>query len=165
MNNYKVIEDYYRAHRGELVAFVSARLHDLADADDIVQETFLRLLTGACLISEVTLPNLTYTLCRNMVADWYRRHSVRQDAEHELTSNAGNGDSAETLLSMHEMHEQLERGLARLSEDCRELYRMHIYGGMPVRDICQQTGQPYKSVEYRLGLARKQVRNYLRHVI
>ena len=165
MNNYQVIEDYYRAHRGELIAFVSARLHDLAEAEDIVQETFLRLLTGDRLISEVTLPNLTYTLCRNMVADWYRRHSVRLDAKHELTRSAGNGDSAETLLSMHEMTHHLEHGMARLSEDCRELYRMHIYGEMPVRDICRQTGQPYKSVEYRLGLARKQVRNYLRHVI
>lgn len=165
MNNYKVIEDYYRAHKGELIAFVSARLHDLAEAEDIVQETFLRLLSGDRLISEVTLPNLAYTLCRNMVADWYRRHSVRLEAKHELTYSAGKGDSAEALLSMHEMNEQLERGLARVPEDCRELYRMHIYGEMPVRDICQQTGQPYKSVEYRLGLARKQVRNYLRHVI
>ena len=165
MNNYKVIEDYYRAHRGELVAFVSARLHDLAEAEDIVQETFLRLLDGNRLISEVTLPNLTYTLCRNMVADWYRRHGVWQDAKHELTRSAGNGDSAERLLSMHEMHLHFERGLARVPEDCRELYRMHIYGEMPVRDICRETGQPYKSVEYRLGLARKQVRNYLRHVI
>ena len=165
MNNYQVIEDYYRAHRGELIAFVSARLHDLAEAEDIVQETFLRLLTGDRLISEVTLPNLTFTLCRNMVADWYRRHSVRQDAEYELTNSTGSGESAESLLSMHEVHQHLERGLARLPEDCRELYRMHIYGEMPIRDICQQTGQPYKSVEYRLGLARKQVRNYLRHVI
>lgn len=165
MNNHKVIENYYCAHRGELIAFVSARLHDLAEAEDIVQETFLRLLSGDRLITEVTLPNLTYTLCRNMIADWYRRHSVRQDARHELIYSAGKGDSAETLLSMYEINEQMERGLARVPENCREIYRMHIYGEMPVRDICQQTGQPYKSVEYRLGLARKQVRNYLRHVI
>ena len=165
MNNYQVIEEYYRTHRGELIAFVSARLHDLAEAEDIVQEAFLRLLTGDRLINEVTLPSLTFTLCRNMVADWYRRHSVRQDAKHELTNSAGSGDSAEKLLSMHEMNQHLEHSMARLPEDCRELYRMHIYGEMPIRDICQQTGQSYKSVEYRLGLARKQIRNYLRHVI
>ena len=165
MNNHKVIENYYRAHRGELIAFVSARLHDLAEAEDIVQETFLRLLSDNRLINEITLPNLVYTLCRHQVTDWYRHRTVRMDAEHELIHSAGKGDSAESLLSMHDMNEQLERGLARVSEDCRELYRMHIYGAMPVRDICQQTGQPYKTVEYRLGLARKQVRNYLRHVI
>lgn len=165
MNNREVIENYYRAHRGELLAFVGVRLHDTAEAEDIVQEVFLRLLVGNRLICEAPLPNLAYTFCRNMIADWYRRHNVRLDAEHELAGAAGKGDSAETLLSMHEMNEQLERGLARVPEDCRELYRMHIYGEMPVRDICQQTGQPYKAVEYRIGLARKQVRNYLRHVI
>ena len=109
MNNHKVIENYYRAHRGELIAFVSARLHDLAEAEDIVQETFLRLLGDNRLINEITLPNLVYTLCRHQVTDWYRHRTVRMDAEHELIHSAGKGDSAESLLSMHDMNEQLER--------------------------------------------------------
>jgi RNA polymerase sigma-70 factor (ECF subfamily) len=164
MNNRETIETYYRAHRDELVAFVSARLHYSDDAEDLVQDAFLRLLTGNRLISEVTLPNLLYTLCSHLVIDWYRRHSVQIDAEHELCRQTGRGESAESLLSVREINEQLERGLARVPENCRELYRMHIYGGMQARDLCQQTGESYKSVEYRLGLARKQVRQYLRHI-
>ena len=165
MNNPGTIESYYRAHRGELLAFVSARLHNTDEAEDLVQEAFLRLLSGNRLISEQTLPNLAYTLCRNLIVDWYRRHTVRTDAEHELKSLYGKTETAESLLSMREVSEQLERGLARVPEECRELYRMHIYSEMPVRDICQLTGQPYKAVEYRLGLARKQVRQYFQHVV
>jgi RNA polymerase sigma-70 factor (ECF subfamily) len=177
MNNRETIETYYRAHRDELVAFVSARLHYSDDAEDLVQDAFLRLLTGNRLISEVTLPNLLYTLCSHLVIDWYRRRNIMHKLE---TSNftlgrrtlATSGTQelqtspaeAESLLSVREINEQLERGLARVPENCRELYRMHIYGGMQARDLCQQTGESYKSVEYRLGLARKQVRQYLRHI-
>ncbi len=165
MNNQVIIESYYRAHRGEMLAFVSARLHYSDEAEDLVQEAFLRLLSGQRPISEVTLPALVYTLLRNLIADWYRRHSVRLDAEHELRGMQGTGESAEVLLSMREADELLERGLAHVPEECREFYRLHVYADMPVRDICQQTGQPYKTVEYRLGLARKQVRKYLKHVV
>lgn len=164
MNNRDIIEQYYHTHKGEVLAFVSARLHYNDEAEDLVQEVFLRLLTGDRPICEATLPSLVFTLCRNLITDWYRRHSTRLDFEHELSRGNPQADSAESLLSMHEFCEQLERGLARVPEECRELYRMHVYGDMPVRDICQHTGQPYKAVEYRLGLARKQVRNHLRRI-
>ena len=171
MNNRETIETYYRAHKDELVAFVSARLRFSDEAEDLVQEAFLRLLTGNRLISEVTLPNLLYTLCHHLVIDWYRRRNVMHNAQctmHKLqTSNfklQTSSAEAESLLSVREINEQLERGLARVPENCHELYRMHIYGGMQARDLCQQTGVSYKSVEHRLGLARKQVRQYLRHI-
>ena len=170
MNNQLIIERYYRAHKDEMIAFVSARLHNPDIAKDVVQDVFLRLLsdypaTGTTrLISEITLPALAYTFCRHLIADWYRRHSVRDDAEHELAQSIANSPSAESLLSVREITEQLEHGLARLPENCREIYRLHIYGGMKANDICQLTGEKYKAVEYRLGLARKHIRNYFRHI-
>lgn len=165
MNNQSIIADYYSKHRGEILAFVLLRLQNIDEAEDLVQEVFLRLLNGQRPINETTLPNLVYTLCRNLITDWYRHHSIRQDVEHRLYSTTATADSAESVLSVREINEQLERGLARVPKECRELYRMHIYGAMPISDICRQTGQPYKAVEYRLGMARKQVRNQLRHII
>jgi RNA polymerase sigma-70 factor (ECF subfamily) len=168
MNNRHIIENYYRAHKDELIAFVSLRLHFSNDAEDLVQEVFLRLLSGNRPINETTLPSLAYTFCRNLITDWYRRHITRQDVEHTISrwqSVNAEEQSAESLLSVREINEQLERGLARVPKECRELYRMHIYGAMPIRDICRKTGQPYKAVEYRLGQARKQVRYQLRHII
>ena len=41
-----VIETYYIAHRDELLAFVSSRLGGNDEAEDIVQNVFLRLLTS-----------------------------------------------------------------------------------------------------------------------
>ncbi|MBR1447581.1 MAG: sigma-70 family RNA polymerase sigma factor [Prevotella sp.] len=167
MNNQTIIEDYYRKHRGDLLAFVLVRLHNSDEAEDLVQEVFLRLLSGNRPINETTLPSLVYALCRNLLTDWYRHHSVCREAEHTITRllSAHHSETAESVLSVREINEQLERGLARVPKECRELYRMHIYGDMPIRDICRETSQPYKAVEYRLGQARKQVRNQLRHVI
>jgi RNA polymerase sigma-70 factor (ECF subfamily) len=68
----------------------------------------------------------------------------------------------ESVFSAKEIMERLERGLARLPQKCREIYRLHIYEGMKVSEISQQLGENYKSVEHRLGFARKSIRQYLR---
>jgi RNA polymerase sigma-70 factor (ECF subfamily) len=113
---------------------------------------------------EASLPSLAYTYLRRLLIDCYRRRLIREEGEHELMRATAMAESAESLLSVREVTEQLERGLARLPEDCREYYRLHVYEGMKTAEISEATGQLYRTVEYRLGVARKQIRNYLRHI-
>lgn len=161
MNNHSLISDYYDAHRDELLAFASSRLQGSNVAEDIVQDVFLRLLTTDKMISEVTLPALVYTITRNLITDYYRRRSSHDELEHHIHGICSETVSAESVYSAHEIMERMERGLARLPEKCREVYRLHIYDGMKVSEISQQLGEGYKSVEHRLGLARKSIRQYL----
>jgi RNA polymerase sigma-70 factor (ECF subfamily) len=42
---------------------------------------------------------------------------------------------------------------------------MHIYGGMKVGEISQTLGEGYKSVEHRLGVARKALRSFLENYV
>lgn len=157
--NHALITEYYISHRDELLAFVSSRLGGSDFAEDIVQNVFLKLLTTDKMISEVTLPSLVYTVARNLITDYYRRHTNYEEYEHYIKSQGLS--SQESVFSVREITERLERGLARLPENCREIYRMHIYGGMKVSEISQELGEGYKSVEHRLGFARKAMRQYL----
>lgn len=160
-NNYLLISNYYNAHRGELLAFVSSRLQGSNMAEDIVQDVFFKLLTTDKMISEVTLPALVYTIARNLITCYYRRRTSHEKALHFIRCFSADTVSAESLLSMHEIIERLEHSLARLPENCREVYRLHIYDGMKVSEISQQLNEGYKSVEHRLGFARKNIRHYL----
>ena len=164
MSSNQLITNYYITHRDELLAYASSRLGGRAEAEDVIQNVFLRLLTSTKLISEVTLPALVYTTARNMIFDIHRRRSHATDYEHYIRAVCSEELSADSVYSMHEIVERLERGLARLPENFREVYRLHIYDGMKVSEICQQTGDSYKSVEYRLGTARKVVRSYLKAI-
>lgn len=157
-----VVEAYYASHRDELLAFVSSRLGGAAVAEDIVQDVFIRLLTCYKMITEITLPALVYKIACRLVSDYYRRRHSRDDYEHYLKNTDAADATAESVLSIREITEQLERGLARVPENCREVYRMHIYGGMKVAEISARLGDGYKSVEHRLGAARKAVRQALK---
>ena len=112
-------------HRDELLAFVSSRLNSSMEAEDIVQNVFLRLLTTDKMITAVTLPALVYTMTRNLMADYYRRHTSFEQYEHYIKGVCSDEDSMESVFSAREIMERLERGLVRLPENCREIYRLH----------------------------------------
>lgn len=160
-----LIETYYRNHRDELLAFVSSRLGGAVEAEDIVQNVFLRLLTTDKMITEITLPALTYTIARNLISDYYRHRNTYEEFEHYIKRSSDDYSSMESVISAKELTELLERGLARIPENFREIYRMHIYGGMKVGEISQTLGEGYKSVEHRLGVARKALRSFLENYV
>jgi RNA polymerase sigma-70 factor (ECF subfamily) len=170
----QLLADYYAAHRDELLRYVGSRLarfcpaqHERRaevehDAEDIVQDVFLRLLTSGHLISPVTIPGLVATISRRLVCDRMRHWAVAYEYEHYLTTRPATADRPqESILSAQLLTERIERSLARLQPDCREVYRMHVYGGMKVSEISQHLGQEYRAVEYRLGMARRHVRQAL----
>ena len=157
-----IITNYYAQHRGEIVDFIAVRLTDADEAEDMVQDLFLRLLRGHQLITPVTLPCLVYTMARHSIADYYRRRRVREEFEHYIQkSDIGSlmsDDTTESIINARQLMERMEHTLARLPEACGRIYRLHIYDGLKVSDIAQQLALPYKQVENRLGQARKAVR-------
>ena len=162
MKNYQTIADYYAQHRNEIVGFIAMRIGNEDTAQDLVQDVFLRLLRSDKLISPTTLPALVFTMARNAVADWFRRRRIREEYEHYIIGTGDSHESMDSVISAHELMERMEQTLARLAPECREVYRLHIYGGMQVSQIAEKTHQPYRAVEYRIGQARRAVRHQLR---
>ena len=161
MNNNQLISNYYAAHRDEIVLFIAVRIADANEAQDQVQDIFLRLLRGHQLITPQTLPYLVYTMARHSVSDYYRRRHVHEEYEHYLKNTDTTGE-IESIISASQLMERMERSLARLPEACGRIYRLHIYDGLKVSDIAKQLELPYKQVENRLGQARRYVRQQLK---
>ena len=164
MNNNQLISNYYAAHRDELLSFIAVRITNAVEAEDLVQDIFLRLLRGHHLITPDTLPALIYTMARHAVSDYYRRRRIYEEYEHYIKRSDCTSE-IESLISARQLMERVERSLARLPQACCEIYRLHIYDGMKVRDIARELSLPYKQVENRLGQARKAVRQQLRSCV
>ena len=164
MNNNQLISNYYSEHRDEIINFIAVRIMDATEAEDIVQDIFLRLLRGHHLMTPDTLPALVYTMARHAVSDHYRRRRVYEEYEHYIQASDFKPQTSdiESIYSAQQIVERMERSLARLPKACCEIYRLHIYDGMKVSAIAKELSLPYKQVENRLGQARKAVRQQLR---
>jgi len=164
MNNNQLISNYYSEHRDEIINFIAVRIMDATEAEDIVQDIFLRLLRGHHLMTPDTIPALVYTMARHAVSDFYRRRRVYEEYEHYIQTSDFKPQTSdiESIYSAQQIVERMERSLARLPKACCEIYRLHIYDGMKVSAIAKELSLPYKQVENRLGQARKAVRQQLR---
>ena len=164
MNNNQLISNYYSEHRDEIINFIAVRIMDATEAEDIVQNIFLRLLRGHHLMTPETLPAYIYTMARHAVSDHYRRRRVYEEYEHYIQTSDFKPQTSdiESIYSAQQIVERMERSLARLPKACCEIYRLHIYDGMKVSAIAKELSLPYKQVENRLGQARKAVRQQLR---
>ena len=159
--NQELLSNYYSQHRDEIVSFIAMRITDADDAQDMVQDIFMRLLCGKHLISPQTINNLISTMARHAVADYYRRRHVYEEYEHYIRRQ-DDSDEMESIISAQQLMERMERSLTRLPEVCATIYRLHIYEDMKVGEIAKQLTLPYKQVENRLGQARRHVRKQLR---
>ncbi len=71
-------ERLLRRHRGPLYTFLLRMLGDAHKAEDLAQETFLRIVRGAAAWQErARFTTWMYTIARNLCADAARRERVR----------------------------------------------------------------------------------------
>lgn len=160
----EIVAAYYVEAHGELVKFVERRTGNHELAEDLVHDAFLRMLTTDKVIIGSTLPAMAYTILRNLLADHFRRVAYGKEYDGHLRHSVADGGDSASLCSLHEIEEWLERGLARLPERCREPYRLNICGGLKISEIQRATGEDYKRLEHSLGMARKEMRQYLKRL-
>jgi RNA polymerase sigma factor (sigma-70 family) len=152
----KAIADYYANHREDIVIFIAKRLGNLSKAEDLSQDVFLKLLTSKKMITTQTLPNLAYTIARNLLYDYWRHHKMVDEYEQSLNySYYGDGLDVASVFSINEVTEILEKGIAMLNDNQRTIYRMNVYDGLQVSEISIKLGEKYKYIENKLGTARK----------
>lgn len=160
---YNIVECYYRQHRSELVAFAAGTCGLPSESEDMVQDLFFRLLDSERPLSETTLPSLVYTTLRNMSIDRWRHRSTERLYERQVKA-VGQYDKVDDRLTVYspwEVSELFERGMARLTESQRTAYTLNVVDGLRVSEISERLGEKYKSVENRLGAARRVVRRYM----
>lgn len=164
MNN-DLIARYYSEHVNELRNFFTTRVKDTALSEDMAQDVFVRILSCEQIATEQTLPSLVFTVARRLLTDYYRHLTAVKRYREALDYSLTYCDSTQETCYAHELAAIVERGIERLPEPCREIYRLHIYNGLKVSRIADETHLNYKVAERRLGIARREVRGYVRRVV
>lgn len=158
----EIIAEYYAAAHDGLTDYACRLIGNSMEAEDIVHDAFLKLLSGNTMIAVATLPSLMHTMVRNRVADRFRRQAYARAHAVEAVRCSVDGGDASSLCSRHEVETWLEHGMALLPERCRDVYRLHIVDGMKIAEIQKITGRNYKQLEHTLGMARRQMRQYMK---
>jgi len=139
----------------QLHRFFAAQFASRTDADDLLQETWLRIhrVRHTYRQGEPVLPWF-YAIARRVRVDHYRKSMRIRAREERLAQASSPSASPEQAGRAHE----LEALLAPLSDSQREVLEMLKVAGMSLEEVARATSSTVGSVKQKVHRAYKKLR-------
>ncbi len=146
-----------RRHQDPLVNFFR-RMGVYTDAEDLVQETFVRLYKARLRYrSSAKFTTYLYVIARHVLADhgrkWFRRERLRKGLLVEAEVAVAGGPTQGWRIDV-------EAALARLSPKLRSVVVLSIYQGLKQEEIAEVLGIPRGTVKSRMNLAIRELKEF-----
>jgi RNA polymerase sigma-70 factor, ECF subfamily len=165
-------ERLLRRHRAPLYTFLLRMLGDRQQAEDLAQETFLRVVKGAAAWEHrARFQTWLYAIARNLCVDRARRDKFRRtqsaDAPVEeggpsIVDSTPSADPAPDRAAASErMRPLLLRALASVPAEQREVFLLREQAGLPFKEIAALTGTNENTVKSRMRYALDGLRKAL----
>ena len=145
----------YRKHNRELHQFVLGILRDRADADETIQQVFLKLLDAGESIRTETARGWLFTVAYREAMNVLRRRNLDDEARARLWARpawqAGReAPDPERDSIREEAVEQVRRALRELPGPQRDVVERRLYGNQTFASIAQDLGCPLGTVLTRM---------------
>jgi len=140
------LDQLYQHYAGRIYGFGLRQLGDRQLAEELVQETFVRLWRSAGSFDpgRGTVTAFVFTMARRIAIDLWRRPSSRP-FEPEPADTAAPGDESDAVLTAVAVNE----AMATLSPQHREVLELSYRGDLKQADIAEVLGIPLGTVKTR----------------
>jgi RNA polymerase sigma-70 factor (ECF subfamily) len=151
---------YFLRERPTLLRLLKARLGNAEDAEDVLQELWLRLSTMNS--APIAQPGgYIFRMANNMATDRHRSLSASARRESEWIETYGQSEetapSVEAGLLASERLRQIDAAVAALPERTARIFRLYRYEDMPRRSIADMIGISVSAVEKHLQTAYRAI--------
>lgn len=151
----EAVAQLYREYGAALRRFVLASTSDPAQADDVVQETILRVWKLGPDVENMR--GYLYRTARHVIIDNYRRRTRRAPETGMPVEDAPAEDKVDTLL----LKVVMEEALSRLSVDHRNIILALYYQRLTAADAAKALSLPLGTVKSRAFYAARALRSVL----
>jgi RNA polymerase sigma-70 factor (ECF subfamily) len=145
---------WYQKYQPPLLKYVTQKVSDRHDAEEIVREVFLNALRQLPLFrGEASLHTWMKKIAAHEVADFYRKRYAKKIIRALPLSQLL---FAEDPKDMHETAVLVKQALKELRTDYQELLLLKYIDNLSVAEIAQRLQKSLKSVESDLFRARRE---------
>ena len=130
----------YLRHRRELIQYATLILSSHADAEDIVQDAYLRLSPENTRASMSEYKSYLFRVVRNLAFDRLRRRRLEISHSTQATPWWGlpqSNPTPEEQMLVSDQIRQIEALLLNMSKDKRLALEMYRFGGYRIEDIAK----------------------------
>ena len=152
-----LLEQLIERYQHRLLRFLWHFLRDRQAADDVFQETWLRVLErGHQYDGRHEFSTWLYAVARNLTIDYWRKKNpvsvdwLTEDEESALSEPADARPLAWELIAQHEQAERISVALVGIPAEYREVIVLRFQDGLALGEIATVTGAPLGTVKSRL---------------
>ncbi|WP_249715031.1 RNA polymerase sigma factor [Rhizomonospora bruguierae] len=159
----RACEELYRRYAPWLRARLRRRCADSALLDDMVQDVFIAVWTGAARGDEIRdVPGWLWRIGERTLFDLQRKQGARQRLQRLLQLERFRSEqSAEDAVLAGVPSADLAAALKRLSPEHRQVIDARVVRGMTMEQISARLGIPVGTVKTRVMRARRLLREEL----
>ena len=160
------LTETYTTYRPLVVRYIYRKLNGCMETEDLVQDAFLRLLEYRSMLRPETVRSFLYTIVRNLVTDYLRRHYKKQEVMACMCEGlSASVEDMESAVMAKDLFCQEKKRVNQLSPKVRAVYSMSRFEGKTTLEIAEELSIPKRTVEGYLLTGRKVVREYMRQCI
>ena len=152
-------------HEPALRAYLRVRFPSLRDIDDLVQESYARILRARQIGTAKLSRAYLFVTARNLALDAIRHRNVvtiTSLAEIDELSVVEGGPNAAEAASCEQELEILAEAIATLPKRCRDIFVLRRFRELSHREIALKLGITENTVNAQLVIAMLRCREYLR---
>lgn len=157
------LQDLFRRFGADLLRRASKRVQSSDIAADIIQDTFLRLMTSAPSAEIIeNQKGYLYRVADNLAIDYLRRRSVQSNRFVSLDVVQNMPDDlpdAETVLAYRRAIQTLAEAIDELPPRCRQVFLLNRFDGLNYREIADRLRISTSMVEKHIMKAIGHCRN------
>jgi RNA polymerase sigma-70 factor (ECF subfamily) len=155
--------DIFSVYYKDLVFFAYSFTHDLPSAEDIVQDTFIKLWEDhEKLIVTVSLKSILLKTVQNKCIDWHRHRKIVNNRSTYIIDNSPLYEyDTDNYVLKSELEGMLENALESLPEKIKEAFEMSRFEGLKYQEIATKLNVSLRTIEVRISKALELLRNSL----
>jgi RNA polymerase sigma-70 factor (ECF subfamily) len=154
-------ERLYAEHAQGLFGFLAYRTGDRVLAEDLVADTFERILRSRTRFDPRRGKQKTwvYAIAMNLLRDTARRRQTEERALEQVAVGVG-PDTASPQDALDD-RDELKRAMARLSDEERDVVALRFGGDLSLKEIATAIGESATTTEGRLYRALRKLKEEL----
>ncbi|MCE1167255.1 MAG: RNA polymerase sigma factor [Sphingobacteriia bacterium] len=136
------------------------------DAQDIVQDTYLKLWSSKMRLEEVSnMEAMAMTVTRNLCLDKLKSHSHKYTVyENSFSDSSAASATADNQVHLKDLQKNISQLISQLPEQQRTVMHLRDVEGLEFDQISYISGQSINAVRANLSRARKKVRETLEKI-
>jgi len=147
----------YEQHVSAIRNYIYYRSADAVLADDITQETFIKLWEKDFVYEQYKIKSLLYTVANGLFLDHVRKQKLKIDYVEEIKFHLKN--QAESTDETEILRQKCEKALLNLSEKERVVFLMSRKDDLNYNQIAECLNLSVKAIEKRMTNALRKLRN------